>query len=142
MFRMAVISGPSTVYFDDHLCLQQQDDGGDVGLGDLEGAGARTEAVDQPRAEREHRHRAGIKQGPDEQHPRQVPGGRADLLGVGTGGELVTVRIAGPGEDAVALTRALSDLAWLEDAPAQQSRTGFVAGASGPLLRLQCWTFF
>jgi len=36
-----------------------------------------------------------------------------DLLAVGGEGELVSIRIGGPGEDAALLTRSLSDLAWL-----------------------------
>ena len=34
------------------------------------------------------------------------------------------------------------DVAQVDRSPAQQDRTGFLAGASGPLFRLQCWTFF
>ncbi|MEM0926333.1 MAG: porin, partial [Planctomycetota bacterium] len=38
--------------------------------------------------------------------------------------------------------RATIDLTDVEDSPAQQSRTGYVAGGSGTLLRVQLWTFF
>jgi len=38
---------------------------------------------------------------------------RIDLLAVGAEGELVSIRIAAPGDDAAALTRALADLSWL-----------------------------
>ncbi len=38
--------------------------------------------------------------------------------------------------------RVTADVARLDDSPTEQSRTGFVAGASGSLFRVQCWTFF
>lgn len=38
--------------------------------------------------------------------------------------------------------RLTADVARVNDSPAQQDRTGFVAGASGYLFRLQFWTFF
>ncbi len=38
--------------------------------------------------------------------------------------------------------RFTADVARVDDSPAQQDRTGFLAGASGTLVRVQCWTFF
>ena len=38
--------------------------------------------------------------------------------------------------------RFTADVAYLDDSPAQQDRTGFTAGASGTLVRIQMWTFF
>lgn len=38
---------------------------------------------------------------------------RTDLLGVGTEGELISIRVTEPGDDAAGLTRALADLSWL-----------------------------
>jgi hypothetical protein len=38
--------------------------------------------------------------------------------------------------------RCTLDVAAISDSPAQQNRTGFVAGASGTLFRVQCWSFF
>jgi len=38
--------------------------------------------------------------------------------------------------------RFTADVARVEDSPAQQDRTGFLAGASGTLVRVQCWSFF
>lgn len=38
--------------------------------------------------------------------------------------------------------RATFELTDVQDSPAQQSRTGYVAGGSGLLLRAQLWTFF
>lgn len=38
--------------------------------------------------------------------------------------------------------RATFELTTIDDSPAQQSRTGFVAGGSGTLVRAQLWTFF
>ena len=38
--------------------------------------------------------------------------------------------------------RMTADVAYLDDSPAQQDRTGFSAGASGTLVRMQVWTFF
>ena len=39
-------------------------------------------------------------------------------------------------------SRCTFDVAHLEDSPAQQDRTGYVAGASGTLFRVQFWMFF
>ena len=39
-------------------------------------------------------------------------------------------------------TRATFEWTSLDDCPAQQSRTGYVAGGSGNLVRMQLWTFF
>lgn len=39
-------------------------------------------------------------------------------------------------------TRATFEWAKVDDSPAEQSRTGFVAGASGSLVRVQLWSFF
>lgn len=39
-------------------------------------------------------------------------------------------------------TRATFEWANIDDSPAQQSRTGYVAGGSGNLVRVQLWTFF
>jgi hypothetical protein len=38
--------------------------------------------------------------------------------------------------------RFTGDVAYVEDSPAQQDRTGFTAGASGVLFRFQMWTYF
>jgi hypothetical protein len=38
--------------------------------------------------------------------------------------------------------RFTADIAHLNDSPAQQERTGFTAGASGMLYRVQMWTYF
>ena len=38
--------------------------------------------------------------------------------------------------------RFTADVARVDDSPAQQDRTGFLAGASGTLVRIQCWSFF
>jgi hypothetical protein len=38
--------------------------------------------------------------------------------------------------------RLTFDAARVDDSPAQQDRTGFLAGASGLLIRSQCWVFF
>jgi hypothetical protein len=38
--------------------------------------------------------------------------------------------------------RFTGDVAYIEDSPAQQDRTGFTAGASGTLFRFQTWIFF
>lgn len=38
--------------------------------------------------------------------------------------------------------RVTLDVTYLDNSPAQQSRTGYVAGASGPLVRAQFWSFF
>ena len=39
-------------------------------------------------------------------------------------------------------SRVTVDVAKIEDSPAQQNRTGYVAGGSGTLFRVQLWTFF
>lgn len=38
--------------------------------------------------------------------------------------------------------RATAEVTSLNDSPAQQSRTGYIAGGSGTLLRMQLWTMF
>jgi hypothetical protein len=38
--------------------------------------------------------------------------------------------------------RFTADIACIDDSPAQQDRTGFTAGGSGTLFRIQMWTFF
>jgi hypothetical protein len=38
--------------------------------------------------------------------------------------------------------RLTGDVAYVSDSPAQQDRTGFLAGASGTLLRFQSWIYF
>ena len=38
--------------------------------------------------------------------------------------------------------RFTMDVSQVEDSPAQQDRTGFIAGGSGLLVRAQVWTYF
>ena len=38
--------------------------------------------------------------------------------------------------------RATADVTWVQDSPAQQSRTGYVVAGHGPLFRLQLWTIY